>query len=281
MSAKTLRCVKIPAFVITLAICSQKGGVGKTTVAVNLSYSLARRGWQVLLVDSDPQGGIMLSLSDRSRNAPGFYNLLNGDEPAAAKRMVLSTRLPEFKLLARGQGEADPDPLHQRIETVLEGLSDHEIVVIDVPTGTRGLSREVIRSADYLLIPQQAEPLSARSIPQLLKEVAALRSAGASKPQIAGLLLTMIRHNNPVSLETEREVRDLFPAELVLDTAIAYDPEFLRASLAGVPLGLLHRNPTASALAFDQLAAELEGRMNLSTETPETNEQNEYTQLMD
>ena len=74
---------------------------------------------------------------------------------------------------------------------------------------------------------------------------------------------------------------DLFPPELVAETSIPYDPEFLKASLAGVPLGLLHRNPTAPALSFDQLAAELEARMKLSTETDETNEHDEYTQLMD
>ena len=273
----------------SLAISSQKGGVGKTTVAVNLAYSLARRGWQVLLVDADPQGGVMLSLSDRSRDAPGFFNLLNGEDPSAVRRMILSTRLPEFKLLGSGQAgdlaesavSSGQEVIRERIGQIFENLAGHEIVVIDTPTGTRGLTRELLRSADYVLVPQQAEPLSARSIPQLLKEIAALRSGGSLKPQIAGLLLTMVRHDNPVSLETEREVRDLFPPELVAETSIPYDSEFLKASLAGVPLGLLHRNPTAPALSFDQLAAELEVRMNLSTETDETNQHDEYTQLMD
>ena len=73
----TCRASLIPCVdVISLAITSQKGGVGKTTVSVNLAYALARRGWNTLLMDTDPQGSVGLSLSEKARKCPGFYDAL-------------------------------------------------------------------------------------------------------------------------------------------------------------------------------------------------------------
>ncbi|MFV1994398.1 MAG: ParA family protein, partial [Verrucomicrobiales bacterium] len=83
-----------------LTITSQKGGVGKTTVAINLAYSLARRGWRTLLVDTDPQGAVGLSLSRRARECRGFYDALEGR--ATAHEAVLETRLPELKIMPAG-----------------------------------------------------------------------------------------------------------------------------------------------------------------------------------
>ena len=275
---------------ITLAVSSQKGGVGKTTVAVNLAYSLARRGWRVLLIDADPQGAVRLSLSEKSRRTPGFFNLLNGSEAGETSQTVLATRLPEFSLMLSGDasGFLDPDAAgdidrwRRKIGAILENLDDHELVIFDTPTGTGGLTRELMTLSDYLLLPQQAEPLCARSLPQLLRTVSEIRSQADEPPRIAGLLLTMARHSDPVSLETQREIREMIPPELIFETTIPYDPEFLKASQVGVPLGLLHRQPTAAALSFDQLAAELEERMNLKpAETNENTERYEYTRLMD
>src|SRR4051794_2499322 len=86
--------------VIALATASQKGGVGKTTVCINLGHALARRGWNVLLVDTDPQGGIGLSLSRTTRHKRGFYDFLaHGGE---VRPLILPTRLPEFSVLPCG-----------------------------------------------------------------------------------------------------------------------------------------------------------------------------------
>ncbi|MEM7146294.1 MAG: AAA family ATPase, partial [Verrucomicrobiota bacterium] len=91
---------------ISIAISSQKGGVGKTTVAINLAYSLARRGWHTLLVDTDPQGGVGLSLSRRARYCRGYYDALATSEEPDVGKMILSTRLPELKILTAGQSES-------------------------------------------------------------------------------------------------------------------------------------------------------------------------------
>lgn len=275
----------------TLVISSQKGGVGKTTVAVNLAYSLARRGWRVLLIDADPQGGVGFSLSEKARDAKGFFNLLFGSIEVPAESLVLATRLPEFSLLVSGNADAclgDEDPqdtpeLRQRIREVFGQLGPYDVIVLDTEAGVHGLTRAIMAVSDYLLLPQQAEPLSARSMPRLLRHIAALRrelGEGASHPRIAGLLMTMVRHDDPVSREIENEIRAMLPPGLILDTEIPRDAALLRASRVGVPVSLLHRQPPTASLSFDRLAAELEGRMSL-TKQPNPDEADEYTRLMD
>jgi len=280
--------------VTTLVISSQKGGVGKTTVAVNLGYSLARRGWRVLLVDADPQGGVGFSLSEKARNAKGFFNLLNGSGPADPKRLVLSTRLPEFRLLMNGTADLalggeeseDTPELRDRLRELLARFGeDFDVVVIDTEAGIHGLTRALMKISDYLLLPQQAEPLSARSMPRLLRHIAELRrgaeKSGAIAPRLAGLLLTMVRQEDDVCREIENEIRAMLPGELILDTEIPRDPAFLKASRAGVPVALLRRQPPAASSSFDQLAAELETRIGLVKTSNRKEDDDEFTRLMD
>lgn len=276
---------------IKLAISSQKGGVGKTTVAVNLAYALAHRGWRVLLVDADPQGGVGFSLSERARDAKGFFHLLNDDgggESADPAGFVLSTRLPEFRLLVSGQVEMD-DPedsaeLRDRLRAIFSRFEDYDVVVVDTEAGIHGLTRAIMAVSDFLLLPQQAEPLSARSMPRLLRHIAALRrelGENATSPRLAGLLLTMVRLEDGVSREIENEIRSMLPPELILETEIPRDAAFLKASRVGVPVSLLHRQPPAASLSFDRLAAELEAKMSLTRTPSEEKEDDEYTRLMD
>lgn len=275
----------------TLVISSQKGGVGKTTVAVNLAYSLARRGWRVLLIDADPQGGVGFSLSEKARDAKGFFNLLHGTAQAEPASLVLATRLPEFRLLVSGNADAGPgaeDPqdtpeLRERLGEILTQVGHYDVIVLDTEAGVHGLTRAIMAVSDFLLLPQQAEPLSARSMPRLLRNIAALRrelGEGTNHPRIAGLLMTMVRRDDPVSSEIENEIRAMLPPGLILDTEIPRDAAFLKASRVGVPVSLLHRQPPEASLSFDQLAAELEARMSLTKE-PNLKEDDEYTRLMD
>ena len=86
-----------------LVIASQKGGVGKTTVAINLSYSLATRGHKILLVDTDPQGSVGLSLSRGARERYGFYDAIAGIK--TVEELIIPTRLAEFMLMTSGKSE--------------------------------------------------------------------------------------------------------------------------------------------------------------------------------
>ncbi len=267
---------------ITLAISSQKGGVGKTTVAVNLAYSLARRGWHVLLVDTDPQGSVGSSLSEKARLSPGFYDAVNSG--AVAEALVMETRMPELKIMTAGRSESffeirgeEPDA-GSAIGSILGMAAGRgfDVVVFDTAAGLGGSTGALLRLVDYVLIPQQAEPLCVRSIPLLLKAIAALRSEGF-RIQVAGILMTMVQEAEAESREVVRQLRAALPPGLMLDCAVPRDGLFLKASGAGVPVALLSHRPPAPALVFDQLAAELETKMNLNS----PNASDGITRLMD
>lgn len=269
---------------IKLATCSQKGGVGKTTVSINLAYSLARRGWQILLLDTDPQGSVGLSLTERAHSARGFFDSLLGD---SVRELFLPTRLPEFSILTAGNFErfqrsplaSDPDARHAQMKRVLDeiGQMDFQLAIIDTAAGTHSVTGDVLALADYVLIPQQAEPLGVRSLPQILKHLTELQSK-SPPTRVAGILPTMVAHDNSASLEVLRQLRQVIPSELLLSSIIPRDPIFTKASEFGVPVALLQKKPPQAALIFDQLAAELEQRMNLS---PPVEAQHEFTRLMD
>lgn len=257
--------------------------MGKTTAAVNLAYSLAKRGWHTLLVDTDPQGSVGLSLSERAQKCPGFYDAVNTSSDATP--FILHTRLPELDLLGAGRTHSFFELAAEGIDAVAEvkrilrevSQRRYDVVLFDTPAGLGGLTGSVLRHSDFALVPQQAEPLGLRSIPQILEALRHLRREGATV-ELAGILLTMVQQDQPQAQEVIRELRTLLPGRLVLDAVIPRDPIFLQASSAGVPLGLLYRNPPAAAHIFDQLAAELEIRMRLNSSQLEPNE---YTRLMD
>jgi len=284
--------------VATLALISQKGGVGKTTIAVNLSFSLAKRGWKILLVDADPQGGVGFSLTEKSKDAPGYFDFLFQTEdsiPLTMEGAVIQTRLPGLSLMTRGSRRALDVLLSHGIEaTLAEGrakLLDQELVslgydlvIYDTPTGLNSLAMGLAGCADSLLVPQQAGPLCLRSLPQILRMVAAARAGngGDDTPKLAGFVLSMTDPEDSSSLADQREFRDLLPLELVLETVIPVHRDFREASRLGVTVAMLRERPSASSLIFDQLAAELESRLSLYEEEDTTlTNRDDYARLVD
>ncbi len=280
----------------TIALISQKGGTGRTTVAVNLSYSLARRGWRILLVDADPQGGVGFSLTERAKDAVGFYDFLTGVEPLTEERVaasVIATRLEGLSLLTRGSREAldrilaeaaapsSPAESVAALDEVIAALGA-DLVIYDTPSGIHPVSTALSRQVDALLVPQQAGPLCLRSLPQMLRMIAAARAANEDRdrPRLAGFLLSMTDPEDPSNLGDQREFRDLLPVELVLETVVPVHRDFREASRLGVPVGMLRERPSSSALIFDQLAAEMESRLDLyDEETPAPDR--DYARLVD
>lgn len=253
---------------IAVATASQKGGVGKTTVCINLAHALARRGWNTLVVDTDPQGGIGLSLSRNTRKRRGFYDFLV--QGGNARDHILPTRLPELSILPCGDatpffrqgGRLDRAP--ERLRDLLRqtDLLGFGCVLLDTAAGLSGVTELIVRCSDWVLIPQQAEPLAVRSIPLLLETLARFRSEGSAM-RVAGILLTMLSSQFDASVKVAREVREMLPPAFMFRQAIPRDALFLEASALGLPLALVRRNPPPVALLFDQIAAELEERIGL------------------
>jgi len=127
--------------------------------------------------------------------------------------------------------------------------------------------------------------LCLRSLPQILRMVAGARSAERGDPKrvpnLAGFVLSMADPDDPSNLDDQREFRDLLPVEMVLETVIPIQRDFLAASRIGVPVAMLRDRPSASSLIFDQLAAELEPRLNLLEEETFSETQGNYARLVD
>ncbi len=257
-----------------LVIGSHKGGVGKTTVALNLAFAVARRGWSTLLVDADPQGCIGLSLQGRVAALPGLAECLRGEQQL--DDVMCGTRLEKLKLLTSGQASvqelsagitalADTSAMGKALA---EAAARFDLVLVDTASGLFGPTQAALRNADHVLLVLQAEPLALRGLPLQIELIRQLRATDRG-PAVAGVFLTMIQSRNSESMGVVQEALGVLPVELTLDAFLPRDPVFLKASAKGVPLGLLYRNPPPVATVFDSLAAELEPRIGLLSKETE------------
>lgn len=257
----------------SLVIASQKGGVGKTTLALNLSLAFAEAGHRVLLVDTDPQGAIGLSLSKSVSDRIGLAECIAGE--ATLAQAVVHSSIEGFALLPLGHlapmethafssamasGERLDDVLHQAHE-------DLDLCIIDTPCGFGGITLGALRNADFAVSPIQAEPIAMRSVEQFLAMIRSLNEEGAAV-RVAGFVLSMLQPGNENSMDIARQAWSLFPSDLLFHAAIPRDPVFLEATQQGVPVGLLRAPRPAVAHIFDLIAAELGPRLGLTSKVP-------------
>jgi chromosome partitioning protein len=248
-----------------VAVASQKGGVGKTTIALNLAVAWAERGHPTLLVDVDPQGGVGLALAKGDTELQGLAELLMKQvDPAQA---VMQTQLPTLRLVARGRLDptdvagyeeelAAPGVLAQALEAV-EG--EAELVVIDSPSGLGRITRASLALADYVLLPFQSETLALRSVVQSLRVIEHVQIHENPDLRLAGMLPTMVEKDSPGALGVLAEIWNGFPA--ALETIIPRTAVFAHASENGVPVSFLAGTTAPEARRFQLLADELTAQM--------------------
>jgi chromosome partitioning protein len=213
-----------------------------------------------------------LSLARSTRSKLGFYDYLSGGEQNFNK-LVLATRLPELQILPTGQYDAcarhgwKSQDVPGRLADLLRAaeLRGVDCLIMDTAAGLNGMSEAVVKACDYVILPQQAEPLAVRSIPHMLETLARFRAEGAGV-KLGGILLTMVMSDNAISQKVATEVRGMLPADMMFQHNVPRLPSFLEASAMGVPVALLKRNPPPEALIFDQIAAEIEQRTGLGRE---------------
>jgi chromosome partitioning protein len=256
---------------ISLAVVSPKGGVGKTTLCLNLAFAFAQLGRKTLLIDTDPQGGIGHSLSGKAKDGVGLVDVVEG---TPIERAIIQTRNPNLAILPIGQPPwdrlsawssqmADPELIAASLAPV---EASFDIAIIDTPAGLSGPSFGVLGYATDILLPIQTEPLAIRVVNQLMEVLAHLKRQGA-RAKLSAVVLTMARLRDEASLSVSQEAWTLFPDKLVLDTMIPRDAELVAASAAGVPVGLLRRRPPPVTAVFDRIAAELEPLIGMTETT--------------
>lgn len=254
-----------------VCVASQKGGVGKTTLALNLAHALAVTGDRVLLADTDPQGAIGLSLRSRTgaASSPGLAGFLVEGQPL--EQVVVRTRLPALSLLPIGPMLAEDS--HALATHLADGrelgrlreaarAEGYDVLLLDTPAGLGGITQGALRASDWVVTALAAEPIALRTFPQLLQALGAVRRDGAGA-QLAGAVLTMVQLRNATSAAVASEAWAKLPEDKVFGTTIPRDPIFLEASAQGVPVGLMSRRPPPIAALFEQLAEELRAKIDL------------------
>src|SRR4051812_4456019 len=250
-----------------ITIASQKGGVGKTTISLNLGLALARAGNRTLIMELDAQGSLGLSLGLPDRARPGIAEVLTGAETLEA--VLTRTRDPQLQVLCVGR--VDPttvsgfeDALSRTgaIQSMLTRLdAEFDIVVVDCPAGLGKVTTRALESATYVMSPLQAEPLALRSVGQVLALIDRIRAEKNPRLELLGIVLSMFDRQTPASLEVAETLWTKFPDGIILDTIIPRDETFLEASLRGSPLLLMHKRPPPLARVFDQLASDVLDRI--------------------
>jgi chromosome partitioning protein len=259
--------VVIPIMGKIISIVNQKGGVGKTTTAINLSASLAVAEKTCLLVDCDPQGNASTGLGvDREGLEKGLYELLLG--PAGAEEVILRTVLPGFDLIGAGMdligAEVEMATLEKREHRLKEKLGPlrprYDYILLDCPPSLGFLTLNALTASDAVLVPLQCEYYALEGLTQLVRTIRAVRQGLNPFLRMAGILLTMYDARNNLSLQVAEEVRTHFREE-VFQTLIPRNVRLSEAPSYGKP-ALLYDVKSSGAQSYLALARELISRGN-------------------
>ena len=250
-----------------LVIANQKGGVGKTTTAINLGTALAAVGERVLLIDADPQGNASTGLGvSRQQRKTSLYDVLMGDLPLAAA--AVQTALPGLDLvpadadLSGVELELGAQPRRSfRLRDALAPLREanrYTYVLIDCPPSLNLLTVNAMTAADAVFVPLQCEFFALEGLTQLMRTIDLVRGSLNPTLEMQGLVLTMYDRRNSLSEQVARDVRAHF-GEKVYETVIPRNVRVSEAPSYGKPV-LIYDLKCAGSQAYLKLAREVVGR---------------------
>lgn len=246
------------------AIANQKGGVGKTTTAVNVGACIAEAGFETLLVDVDPQANATVGLGQPRVHTPGLYEVLTGT--STAREALVETSIGGLRLLPAGPGLAGANVELPRLEgferllreSIAPIRGDFDYVLLDCPPSLGPLAVSALVAADRVIVPVQTEYFALEGLAGLLETLELIRRQLNPGLTIAGMLLTMHDGRTRLGRDVERDVREHF-RELVFETVIPRNVRIGEAPSFGLPV--THHDPhSAGAEAYFELAKEVAAR---------------------
>jgi chromosome partitioning protein len=244
---------------IVYALANQKGGVGKTTTAVNVAACLAEAGERTLVVDLDPQANATSGLGERA-NGHSTYDLLDG---APLERLTRETRFPNLDLVPSKPelagaavelaGRADGE---RYLAQALDGSRErYGYVFLDCPPSLGPLTVNALAAADRVLVPVQAEYYALEGLSQMVGSLDLVRRRLNPRLRLGGILLTMVDARTRLAADVEAEVRRHF-GDLVLRAVVPRSVRLAEAPSHGLPV-LAYDRRSAGADAYFQVATEL------------------------
>ncbi len=245
-----------------IAVTNQKGGVGKTTTAINLAAALAASEFRVLLIDSDPQGNSTTGMGvEKLPEQSTLYNVLLRQCPASDAISPtacdgLSLLPSDQNLVATNLDLVDADAREFRLRLAIDPLRDqYDYIAVDCPPALDLLTLNALVAADAVLIPIQCEFFALEGISQLMDTIDRVREAFNPNLKIEGVLLTMYDDRTNLTRQVESDLREFFGEE-VLKTVIPRSIRLAEAPSFGKPI-LSYDPRSRGAEAYIQLAKEV------------------------
>ena len=251
---------------IRIAVANQKGGVGKTTSAINLATALAANGQRVLLIDIDPQGNAStgLGIAHAQRTVSSYHVLVDG---APLEQGVVASGVPRLDILPAtvdlSGAEIELVELEQRTHRLHHALdaapAQWDVTLIDCPPSLGLLTINAMVAADSLLVPLQCEFFALEGLSQLLTTVERIRARFNPSLSILGVALTMYDRRNRLTEQVSADVRAVL-GKVVFDTVIPRNVRLSEAPSHGMP-ALIYDHRSSGSQAYIALARELIARL--------------------